>query len=233
MIINYGSFMERKVVLALLILSLMASPALGAIGGNLSEELEPEIVGQLNQTDVVTTPAEESLWLQMRTLWQEHVFWTRMAIVSIIQNSEDKGPVLNRLLRNYEDITETLVPYLGNETANEYGNLIKEHLLIAAELVTAAKEDDQTAFEDANARWYENADKIAAFENTTIPELALEERKAMWYEHLNLTKNETVELLNKDYNTSIDTFDLIEEQASMMADSLANGIILQSPEKFH
>jgi hypothetical protein len=233
MTINYGSFMERKVVLALLILSLMASPTLGAIGGNLSEELEPEIVGQLNQTDVVITPAEESLWLQMRTLWQEHVFWTRMAIVSVIQNSEDKGPVLNRLLRNYEDITETLVPYLGNETANEYGNLIKEHLLIAAELVTAAKEDDQMAFEDADARWYENADEIAAFENTTIPKLGLEERKAMWYEHLNLTKNETIELLNEDYSTSIDTFDLIEEQAIMMADSLANGIILQSPEKFH
>ncbi len=217
----------------MLILSFMASPALGAIGGNLSEELEPEILGQVNQTDVVITPAEESLWLQMRTLWQEHVFWTRMAIISIIQDSEDKGPVLNRLLRNYEDMAETLVPYLGNENATEYGDLIEEHLQIAAELVTAAKEEDQTAFEDANTRWYENADEIAAFENTTIPQLALEERKAMWYEHLNLTKNETVELLNKDYNTSIDTFDLIEEQANMMADSLANGIIQQSPERFH
>ncbi len=225
--------MEKIGVIALLTLSLIASPALGAIGGNLSEELEPEIVGQVNQTDVVITPAEESLWLQMRTLWQEHVFWTRMAIISIIQDSEDKGPVLNRLLRNYEDMAETLVPYLGNETAREYGDLIEEHLQIAAELVTAAKEEDQTAFEDANARWYENADEIAAFENTTIPKLALEERKAMWYEHLNLTKNETVELLNKDYNTSIDTFDLIEEQANMMADSLANGIIQQFPERFH
>jgi hypothetical protein len=225
--------MERKGVIALLILSLMASPTLGAIGGNLSEELEPEIVGQVNQTDMVITPAEESLWLQLRTLWQEHVFWTRMAIISIIQDSDDKGPVLSRLLRNYEDMAETLVPYLGNENASEYGDLIEEHLQIAAELVTAAKDEDQTAFEDANTRWYENADEIAAFENTTIPKLSLEERKAMWYEHLNLTKNETIELLNEDYSTSIDTFDLIEEQANMMADSLANGIIQQFPEKFH
>lgn len=211
----------------------MASPALGAIGGNLSEELEPEIVGQVNQTDVVITPAEESLWLQERTLWQEHVFWTRMAIISIIQDSEDKGPVLNRLLRNHEDMAETLAPYLGNETASEYGNLIEKHLQIAAEMVTAAREDDQTAFEDASARWYENADEIAAFENTTIPKLALDERKAMWHEHLNLTNNEVIELLNEDYSTSIDTFDLIEEQANMMADSLANGIIQQFPERFH
>lgn len=217
----------------MLILSLMASPTLGAVGGNLTEELEPEIIGQVNQTDIIITPEEESLWMQMRTLWQEHVFWTRMAIMSIIQDSEDRGPVLNRLLRNYEDMAETLGPNLGNETSNEYGDLIEEHLLIAAELVTAAKEEDQAAFEDANSRWYENADEIASFENRTIPKLALEERKAMWYEHLNLTKNETALLLNRDYNASIDTFDLIEEQANMMADSLANGIIQQFPERFH
>ncbi len=225
--------MEKIGVTILLILSLMASPTLGAVGGNLTEELEPEIIGQVNQTDIIITPEEESLWMQMRTLWQEHVFWTRMAIMSIIQDSEDRGPVLNRLLRNYEDMAETLGPNLGNETSNEYGDLIEEHLLIAAELVTAAKEEDQAAFEDANSRWYENADEIASFENRTIPKLALEERKAMWYEHLNLTKNETALLLNRDYNASIDTFDLIEEQANMMADSLANGIIQQFPERFH
>lgn len=217
----------------MLILSLMASPALGAIGGNLSEELEPEILGQVNQTDVVITPSEASLWLQLRTLWQEQIFWTRMAIVSIIQDSEDKGPILDRLLRSSEDMTETLVPYLGNETASDYGDLTKEHLQIATEMVTAAVKNDQTAFEDANARWYENADEIAAFENTTIPKLALDERKAMWHEHLNLTNNEIIELLNEDYSTSIDTFDLIEEQANMMADSLANGVIQQFPERFH
>lgn len=217
----------------MLILSLMASPTLGAIGGNLSEELEPEILGQVNQTDVVITPSEASLWLQLRTLWQEQIFWTRMAIVSIIQDSGDKGPVLNKLLRSSGDMTETLVPYLGNETASEYGDLIEEHLQIATEMVTAAVENDQTAFEDASARWYENADEIAAFENTTVPKLALDERKAMWHEHLNLTNNEVIELLNEDYSTSIDTFDLIEEQSNMMADSLANGIIQQFPERFH
>jgi hypothetical protein len=40
-------------------------------------------------------------------------------------------------------------------------------------------------------------------------------------------------LANKDYNASIDTFDRIEEQSNMMADSLAQGIIIQFPEKFH
>ncbi len=130
-------------------------------------------------------------------------------------------------------MAETLQPYLGNESAKNYGDLIEEQLIIAAELVETAKNGNETALEEVNSRWFKNADEIASFENKTIPMLALEMRKAMWHEHLNLTKNETQQLLVKDFNASIDTFDRIEEQSNMMADSLAEGIIQQFPEKFH
>jgi len=62
--------------------------------------------------------------------------------------------------------------------------------------------------------------------------MAQKDRKAMWNEYLNLTKNETLQLSNKDYNTSANTFDRIEERASLMADSLTNGIILKSSRPF-
>lgn len=227
-----GVFMQRKAVLTLLMLSILATPTLGAIGGNLSESLEPEIVGQINQTDVVITPTEESLWLQLRTLWQEQVFWKRIATLAIIQGSDEQGPALNRLMRNPAEMAETLGPYLGSENASRYEDLIKEHLQITADLTTAYKEN-QTNLEMTTTRWYENADEIAAFENTTIPKLALDDRKAMWHEYLDLSRNETTELLNRNYNDSIDTFDMIEEHASIMADSLTNGIIQQFPERFH
>ena len=55
----------------------------------------------------------------------------------------------------------------------------------------------------------------------------------MWRDHLNLTKNETLQLNNKDYNSSIDTYDRIEQQADMMADDLTNGIIEKFPDSFH
>ncbi|MCJ7445004.1 MAG: hypothetical protein MUO26_10840 [Methanotrichaceae archaeon] len=225
--------MRKKVIPLLLLLSAMVAPCFGSINGNVTEKLEPEIVGQVNQTDRVITPAEASLLLQLRTLWQEHIFWTRMAIMTIIQNSGDKDPVIARLLRNYEDMAETVQPYLGNESAKNYGDLIEEHLIIAAELVETAKDGNETALEDVNSRWFKNADEIASFENKTIPVLTLEMREAMWHEHLNLTKNQTQQLLAKDFNASIDTFDRIEEQSNMMADSLAEGIIQQFPEKFH
>jgi len=51
--------------------------------------------------------------------------------------------------------------------------------------------------------------------------------RAMWYEHLSLTKKEAVATLNKNYKKSIETFDRIECQAMMMADDFSNGIICQ------
>jgi hypothetical protein len=225
--------MLKKALLTVLALLLIAAPGFGSVAGNLTAELEPVIVGEINQTDVVVTPVEESIWLQLRTIGQEKVFWTRMAITAVIHGGGEKDPVINRLLRTSKDISETLIPYLGKEAASKYGAIIEENLNTTLELATATKDGNQTALRNANSRLYKNAEEIALYENTTIPSLSLTDRKAMWYEHINLTEKETNELLNKDYNASIDTTDRIEEQANLMSDSLANGIILQFPEKFH
>ncbi len=54
----------------------------------------------------------------------------------------------------------------------------------------------------------------------------------MWHDHLKLTKGEAVARLTKDYAADIEAFDQIEAQANMMADSMADGIISQFPDKF-
>lgn len=229
--------MYKIVTLATLALLVLVAPTFGSIGGNLTLEnltleLEPITIVEMNQTSGVITPAEANLWLEERTLWQEQAFWTRMAIMSMLQNSPDQGPVLNRLLRNYGDMAEVIGPYYGNETAKEYGDLIKDHLLIAAALVSAVRDRNQVAIENANNQWYTNADDIAKFESNLSSNLTLKDRTAMWHEYLILTENEILQLSNGDYNTSIDTLDRIEEQASIMADSLTQGIISQFPDRF-
>jgi len=230
--------MQRNIVLTLLILSLLVlstleMPALAAVGGNnSSEQLAPDLIGQTNQSDQIVTAKEESLWLPMRTLWLENVFWTRMTIVSIIQGCDNRASVQNRLMRNYQDIEATLSPYLGNETATKYGDLIKKNTQLTVDLAIAAGNKDQAAYENTSKSLLKNANNIAAFENATITKLSIDDRLVMWHNNLNLTNNETKELANKDYNASIDTFDLLEEQTNMMADSLTNGIIQKSPTGF-
>lgn len=230
--------MQRNIVFILLILSLLVlsaleMPSLAAVGGNnSSEQLAPDLIGRIDQSDQTVTAKEESLWLQTRTLWLENVFWTRIAIVSIIQGCDNRASIQSRLMKNYEDIEATLSPYLGNETAIKYGDLIEKNTQLTIDLAAAAGNNDHAAYENTSKGLFENANTIAAFENTTITKLPIDNRLDMWHNYLNLTKNETIELANRDYNASIDTFDLMEEQTSMMADSLTNGIIQKSPAGF-
>jgi len=101
------------------------------------------------------------------------------------------------------------------------------HLVIAAEIVKAAKIGDNKKLADAEKRWYENADEIAAFLSTINPYWSQNNWKTMLYEHLKMTKSEAVNILTNNYEKSIMDYDEIEKQALKMADIMAEGIARQ------
>jgi len=168
----------------------------------------------------------------LRMLWEEHIAWTRMAIISTAANLPDLGLVINRLLQNAPDMATALKPFYGSEEANKFGSLIKNHLVIASQLVNAAKVGDTKTAASVEKKWYDNADEIVAFLSSINPYWSKEALTEMLYDHLALTKTEAVARLNKDYPTDIATYDKIEKQALKMADALSEGIIKQFPEKF-
>ena len=54
--------------------------------------------------DVYNSKSSCALRLLQQRLWIDHVSWTRSFITSDIASLEDKGPVLERLLKNQDDI---------------------------------------------------------------------------------------------------------------------------------
>lgn len=168
----------------------------------------------------------------MRLLWSQHVYWTRMTIISIANSLADEEPTTKRLLRNANDFGMLFNHFYGSKAGHEFCCLIRDHLIIAGELVKAAKAGQTKAAADAEKRWYANADDIVSFLahiNCYWPEKCM---RKMWYTHLSLTKSEAVAILTKDYVKGIEIFEQIEEEALMMADDFSNGIIRQFPERF-
>jgi len=163
----------------------------------------------------------------LRMLWEQHVYWTRMFIISTAFSLPDLDPVTKRLLRNPKDFEAALKPFYGDMAASRFASLLTDHLTIAAELVKAAKAGDSNAAADAEKRWYANADKIAAFLASINPFWSESEWRDMLHEHLALTKTEAVQILTKKYSESISTFDTIEKQALGMADTMAAGMAKQ------
>lgn len=169
----------------------------------------------------------------MRKLWEDHITWTRLVIVGVAADLPDLGPTTDRLLQNQADIGNAVKPFYGDAAGDQLTSLLRDHILIAAEILTAAKAGDSAAVEDASARWYANADDIATFLNSANPEAwPLDEMKAMMKEHLDLTLQEAVAQLQGDFATSIATYDQVHEQILHMADMLSLGIVDQFPKQF-
>lgn len=169
----------------------------------------------------------------MRKLWEDHVTWTRLYIVSALSDLPDKEATAQRLLQNQEDIGNAIKPFYGEAAGDQLSALLRDHILTAAELLDAAKNGDTTAFEQANARWYANAGEIAAFLHSANPDhWPLDEMQAMMADHLDLTLEEASARLNGDWEADIAAYDKIHQQILEMADMLSMGIIHQFPKQF-
>jgi hypothetical protein len=182
----------------------------------------------------VLTPRVVAFHDEMRKLWEDHVTWTRLAIISLTSDTPDTEATVGRLLQNQTDIGDAIKPFYGQAAGQELTRLLRDHILIAADLIAAAKAGDQTAVAAAQSRWTANADEIAAFLASANPrEWDLDEMKAMLHEHLRLTTDEALARLQGDWAADVAAYDQIHLQALGMADMLSNGIIEQFPDRFH
>jgi len=176
---------------------------------------------------------EIGLTLAMDALWEDHVTWTRIFIISVTSDLPDADAAAQRLLQNQVDIGNAIKPLYGDEAGEQLTSLLNDHILIAADLLAAAKAGNTDKFNDANKRWYENADQIAAFLNSANPDnWPLSEMQTMMKDHLDLTLEEASARLNADWSGDVAAYDKVHDEILQMAHMLTEGIIAQFPKTF-
>lgn len=169
----------------------------------------------------------------MRKLWEDHIIWTRVFIISAVADLPDKTAATDRLLQNQVDIGNAIKPYYGDAAGDQLTGLLKEHITTAAEVVAAAKAGDKAKQDDATKRWSTNADQIADFLSKANPKNWPQgEMRKMMRDHLNLTTEEVVARLQRNWSADIAAYDKVHEQILHMADMLSAGIVKQHAEKF-
>lgn len=181
---------------------------------------------------VVYTQSVVDLRNAMRQLWEEHIVYTRGFITSALAGLEDTGKVAERLLRNQDDIGNAIKPFYGEEAGKKLSALLRDHILIAADIVTAAKAGDNDGVAKGQKRWTANADDISAFLSSANPNWPVQSLKDMLYMHLAFTTTEVVSRLKKDWPADIEAYDKGHAHMLMFADMLTDGIVKQFPEKF-
>ncbi|MFC5470660.1 glycosyltransferase [Cohnella suwonensis] len=178
------------------------------------------------------TPARVQLQGDLRKLWIDHVVWTRNYIVSAVSGADDQAKVLERLLRNQQDIGNAIKPYYGDAAGDKLAELLTEHILLAGNIVDAAIKGNAADVDKNNKLWYANADEMARFLSKANPNWSEQELKKMLYEHLQLVTDALTTRLNKDWAGDIAAFDKGEQHMIRFADILVDGIVKQFPAKF-
>ena len=169
----------------------------------------------------------------MRKLWEDHITWTRLYIVSAAANLPDKDATAQRLLQNQTDIGNAVAQFYGKPAGDKLTGLLKDHILGAAALIEAAKSGDKPKIDAAAAKWYANGNDIAAFLNGANPQnWPLADMKAGMKMHLDLTLQEATHRLQGNYAEDIKDYDKIHQHILGLADLLSSGIEKQFPKKF-
>jgi hypothetical protein len=170
---------------------------------------------------------------ETRKLWEDHITWTRLFIVSFAADLPDLDATTNRLLQNQADIGDAIRPFYGDTAADQLTKLLTKHILTAAELLTAAKSGDPDAFQAAHDAWYRNARHIARFLSDANPDnWPFAEMRSMMRDHLDLTLAEASDHLNGHYEQDVADYDAVHAEILEMADMLSHGIIQQFPNRF-
>src|SRR5687768_12040158 len=177
-------------------------------------------------------PTACDLKSDMRKLWEDHIIWTRNVIFNIIDELPGTTEAVNRLLQNQVDIGNAIKPYYGNSAGNQLTALLHDHITIAADLLTALKNDNTAAFNTAYAQWVANANAIAALLSSVNPNWPLAEMQSMMQEHLALTAAEALARKTGNYSGDVTAFDNVQGQILAMADMLTEGIVKQFPNMF-
>ncbi|CAG0971513.1 hypothetical protein PHYC_01272 [Phycisphaerales bacterium] len=168
----------------------------------------------------------------MRRLWSEHVFWTRVYLIAAAADAPDQKAASDRLMKNQEDLGDALAPYYGKTAAGKFTGLMKDHIGIAVDLIRAAKAGDKARAAEADKRWQDNAEQIAQFLSEANPHWLSSTLTEMMRDHLRSTTNEVNARLDKRWERDVAAFDEVYDHALKLSDTLSDGIIKQFPDRF-
>ena len=225
-------------ITAVLIAAMILSACVPAAASGTNQELtQPPSSSTMTHMAASTGPASKTDPLvfrqAVRKLWEDHITWTRVYIISALAGLPEADAAAQRLLQNQVDIGNAIKPFYGDQAGNQLTSLLKDHILTAADLLAAAKSGDNVKVKTASKSWYKNADHIAGFLHRANPDYwPLSDMQAMMKSHLDLTLEEATARLEGDWSGDVAAYDKVHAEILDMADMLSEGIIQQFPDKF-
>lgn len=163
--------------------------------------------------------------LKSRYLWNDHISYTRNAIISMLSTLPDADAVTARLIQNQDDIGNFISPYYSADQVSAFVDLLKQHIAIAADIVKGT--------EGAQEQWQMNGKDIVNYmyrmnrmfwpKSVTWP---------MWSDHMEYTIAQVNARNDELWESDIAAYDSNHVCMSEFADLFSSGIVYQNMDMF-
>jgi hypothetical protein len=154
---------------------------------------------------------------------------TAPGVRDLVPKFSDGDAAAVGLLTTMESTAEALEPHIGEDAAKELQHLLRHHVLIAVELLSAARSGHIERFKKEDERWIASASEIAAFLSSVNQNWARDVLDRHLQLLVQLTKDEAVARIAGSSRVDLQTYDAIHEEAMAIADLLEEGLARNVP----
>ena len=161
---------------------------------------------------------------RMRMAWLNHITLVKFYLISFFENLSSQNAWKDAVYKNAEEILAIFAQYYPASAMQRFRKLFMEHLRLTDEVAAGLKADP--AFSGAAMEnWYINAEEIASFLSRQTPAYNETELRKMFYDHLDMERQQMEAYLDGDYETDIEIYLRSQQNMIELADFLASGLL--------
>ena len=161
---------------------------------------------------------------RMRMAWLNHITLVKFYLISFFENLSSQNAWKDDVYKNAEEILAIFAQYYPASAMQRFRKLFMEHLRLTDEVAAGLKADP--AFSGAAMEnWYINAEEIASFLSRQTPAYNETELRKMFYDHLDMERQQMEAYLDGDYETDIEIYLRSQQNMIELADFLTSGLL--------
>ena len=158
------------------------------------------------------------------TTWVNHITLVKFYLISFFENLSGQNAWKDAVYKNAEEILAIFAQYYPASAMQRFSKLFMEHLRLTDEVAAGLKADP--AFSGAAMEnWYINAEEIASFLSRQTPAYNETELRKMFYDHLDMERQQMEAYLDGDYETDIEIYLRSQQNMIELADFLTSGLL--------
>ena len=161
---------------------------------------------------------------RMRMAWLNHITLVKLYLISFFENLSSQNAWKDAVYKNAEEILAIFAQYYPASAMQRFRKLFMEHLRLTDEVAAGLKADP--AFSGAAMEnWYINAEEIASFLSRQTSAYNETELRKMFYDHLDMERQQMEAYLDGDYVTDIEIYLRSQQNMIELADFLTSGLL--------